>query len=345
MPDRSEPEQAAPGLLRLRPGAAVYEISSDEVQISFPNYTVTFTSPVVTAAVLAILAAVGSGAERSAVVPGAVAESGLDSAVIEYLVESLLSSNCLALGRHEVTGPLQEFHAYLADSADDVAERLAAARCVLLQPAGDPGGLAEALRGLDLPVDIVEAAPGAATAPIMSALAEALESATVLGCWNVPYRSPFARQLNELTAAGTVPALFGSCEGVVGRVGPFVIPRNTACLECVNLRLLAHAGGPELHAYQQYRLRNEEVVPPAWPTHPLFVRAVAGLFGVELVEVAMKRPSATTGGFVEYRVGGAAAERHPVVRVPGCNTCRPQSPRRVAWDVRLPAPAVKGAAE
>jgi len=167
----------------------------------------------------------------------------------------------------------------------------------------------------------------------------------VLGCWNMPYRSPFARQVNELALAGTVPVLFGSCEGVVGRVGPFVIPQNTACLECLNQRLLTHAGGPELRAYQQYRLHNDEVVPPAWPTHPLFVRAVANLFALELLEVAIGRPSVTSGGFVEYRVGDAAAERHPVVRVPGCSACRPQSPRRVAWDVRLSGPVVKDSAE
>jgi bacteriocin biosynthesis cyclodehydratase domain-containing protein len=259
-------------------------------------------------------------------------------------VDSLLSSNCLALRRYETTGPLQEFHAYVSDAPDDLADRLAAARCVLLQPAGDPGGIADALQRLDLHIDIIEADPGAPTAPILSTLADALEPATVLGCWNLPYRSPFARQVNELVAAGTVPVLFGSCEGVVGRVGPFVIPGNTACLECVNVRLLAHAGGQEMRAYQQYRLRNGEVVPPVWPMHPLFVRAVASMFAVELLEVAMVRPSVTTGGFVEYRVGGAAAERHPVVRVPGCSTCRPQSPRRVAWDVRLPAPPLTGAA-
>jgi bacteriocin biosynthesis cyclodehydratase domain-containing protein len=334
-----------PGHLCLRPGAAVYEISSDEIQISFPNYTVTFTSPVVTAGVLAILAAVGSGAERSAVVSGAAEATGTDPAVIEYLVDSLLNASCLALRRHETTGPLHEYHSYVSEAPDDLADRLAVARCVLLQPADDPGALADALQGLDLHVDIIEAAPGGPTAPILNALAEALEHASVLGCWNVPYRSPFARQVNELVTAGAVPALFGSCEGVVGRVGPFVIPRNTACLECVNVRLLSHAGGQELRAYQQYRLRNEEVVPPVWPTHPSFVRGVAGMFGVELLEVAVGRPSVTTGGFVEYRVGGAAAERHPVVRIPGCSTCRPQSPRRVAWDVRLPAPPMKGSAE
>lgn len=344
----SEPEQPTEylrGYLRLRPGAAVYEISSDELQISFPNYTVTFTSPVITAGVLAILTAVGSGAERSEVVPSAAVAADLDPAVIEYLMESLLSSKCLVLGRPEAAGPLYDFHAYVSDAPDDLADRLAAARCVLLQPTGDPGGLAEALRGIDVGVDIVEAAPGAATAPILGALAEALESSSVLGCWNLPYRSPFARQVNELALAGTVPVLFGSCEGVVGRVGPFVIPKNTACLECLNQRLLTHAGGPELRAYQQYRLHNDEVVPPVWPMHPLFVRAVAGLFAVELLEVAMGRPSVTSGGFVEYRFGDAAAERHPVVRIPGCSACRPQSPRRVAWDVRVPAPAVKGATE
>ena len=59
----------------------------------------------------------------------------------------------------------------------------------------------------------------------------------------------------------------------------------------------------------------------------------------------MGRPSVTTGGFVEYRVGGADTERHPVVRVPGCSICRSQSPRRVAWDVRVPVPGVQDRAE
>ena len=285
-------------------------ISSDELQISFPNYTVTFTSPAVTAGVLAILAAVGPGAERAEVVAEAASAAQLDPAVIEYLVESLLSAKCLALGRQEVTGPLHEFHAYVSDSADDLVDRLGAARCVLLQPADDPGGLADALRGLELRVDIVEAAHGAATATILESVAEALESSTVLGCWNVPYRSPFARQVNELGLAGTLPVLFGSCEGVVGRVGPFVIPQNTACLECLNQRLLTHAGGPELRAYRQYRLHNDEVGHPPGNCGRR-INPVDRPWGEALQPVQQQR---IMGAGEHDRVGAPTAGRHEAGR-------------------------------
>ena len=281
MTDVNEPDQA-PRHLRLRPGAAIYEISTDELQISFPNYTVTFTSPMVTAGVLAIVAATGSGAERSEVVAGAADATGIEPAVIEYLVDSLLGSNCLALGRLETatsaTARVPRLRLRFARRHRRAGSR-PRAWCCSNPPTIRATSRLRFARSTSR-IDIVEATPGTATAPVIGVLREALKSATVFGCWNVPFRSPFARQVNELVAAGTVPGLFGSCDGVVGRVGPFVIPRNTACLKCVNQRLLAHAGGPELHAYQQYRLRNEEVVPPVWPTHPLLVRAVAGLFAV-----------------------------------------------------------------
>jgi len=332
-------------IIRLRPGAAIYEISTDELQISFPNYTATFTSPDVTNAVRAILAALDGGAPRASVIETAAAATGFSPDVIDYLVDSLLGSNCLYVGSEEQIGtPLREFQAYIGDADADFEERLANARCVLVQPAGDRGGIAEALAELEVKVDVIEATPGESSSPPLDALREALASATVVGCWNVPYRSPFARTVNEIAIQHPVPVLFGTCEGIVGRVGPFVLPGNTACLECLNDRLLSLAGGPELRAYRAYRLRNEEIVPPPWPSHPLFVRAVAALFGVELLNVALRRPSVTSGGFVEYRLGDAGAERHPVLRVPGCPMCRPQSSKRLAWDVRFQAPAVKGSA-
>lgn len=336
-------------LVRLRPGATVYEISTDELQISFPNYTATFTSPEVTKAVRAILhaldASLDGAAPRASVVQSAALATGHSNDLIEYLLESLLSSNCLYVGPQEqIDTPLREFHAYLGDAIDNLEERLTDAHCVLVQPAGDPGGMVEALAELEIKVDVIAATPGLSSGPPLDALRGVLGSATLVGCWNVPYRSPFARSINEIALRHPVPVLFGTCEGIVGRVGPFVLPGNTACLECLNDRLLSLAGGPEARAYRAYRLRNEEIVPPPWPSHPLFVRAVAALFGVELLNLALRRPSVTSGGFVEYRFADSRAERHPVLRVPGCQMCRPQSPKRVAWDVRLEAPAVKGSA-
>ena len=51
--------------------------------------------------------------------------------------------------------------------------------------------------------------------------------------WDVPWRMPFARLLNDLAIDRDRRLLLGVCEGAVGRLGPYVLPRNTACLECV----------------------------------------------------------------------------------------------------------------
>jgi bacteriocin biosynthesis cyclodehydratase domain-containing protein len=333
-------------VLRLRPGAALYELSSDELQIAFPNYTATFTSPAVTKAVAAIVHSIGEGATREAVVRGAAGATGLEEEFVDYLVESLIASHCLAIGASEQpAGALYDFYAYVGMDVLGVAERLRDARCVLVGLRGDASRPDEALGELGLDIEPIEAEPGKSSAAPLAALEAALESSALVGCWNVPYRSPFARLVNELAARRAVPVLFGACEGVVGRVGPLVIPGNTACLECVTTRLLSHAGGPELRAYREYRLRNEETVPEPWPSHPLFVRGVAGFFGVELLQVALRHASPATGGFVEYRFGDFASERHAALRLPGCPACRPRAPRRLAWDARFPAPAVKGSAE
>jgi bacteriocin biosynthesis cyclodehydratase domain-containing protein len=328
--------------LRLRPGAAVYALSSDELQIAFPNYTATFTSPMVTRGVSAIVHAVDEGASRDAVVQSAAHATDLEEAFVDYLVDSLISSQCLVAGSaDEPAGSLYDFYAYLGADVVRLAESLREAHCGLVRLQGDGGCPEDALAEVGLDVTLVEAQPGKKSTRALSALTEIIDSTTLVGCWNVPYRSPFARLVNELAVERDVPVLYGVCEGVVGRIGPLVIPRNTACLECVTTRLLAHAGGPELRAYRAYRLRTAETVPDPFPAHPLFVRGMAGLYGVELLQAALRRPSATSGGFVEYHFGDFGAERHPALRLPGCPACRPQAPRRLAWDVRFPAPAVK----
>lgn len=330
--------------LRLRPGAAVYELSGDELQISFPNYTATFTSPAVVAAVRATVEAVGDGAGRAAVVRRAGRATELEPDVVEWIVDSLLGSGCLVSGPAGERTPLQEFHAYVG-GPDDAAERLDEAYCAVVEIAGETPGVAALLAGAGVRTASVPAEPGTPADKVLAAVETALDDATTIACWNVPFRAPLARALNELALARRVPVLFGACEGVVGRVGPLVVPGVTPCLECMNLRLLSHAGAPELRSYREYRARHGELVPAAWPSHPLFAQGVAALFAVEALQLVLRLPSVAAGGFVEYRVAGADADRHTVLRVPTCPACRPQRAPRLAWDTRLAAPAVKGAVE
>ncbi|EFH30654.1 conserved hypothetical protein [Streptomyces pristinaespiralis ATCC 25486] len=65
---------------------------------------------------------------------------------------------------------------------------------------------------------------------------------------------------------------------------------------------------------------------------------MARLFVLELARIAARERVTTMGAFVEHTVLGGTADRHPVLRVPRCAGCTSGKPRRLAWDVRFPAP-------
>ena len=332
--------------LRLRPGANVFGISPDELQIAFPNYTVSFTSPQVVRVVTAAVDVLRTGALRATVVDAAVAATGSDAPFVDYIVTLLSNSRCVYVeGDSPGSGSLDQFHAYLGDDPGRVRSVLASRPVTVLatHPADDMR--AEADRA-GLNVTVVPLRAGATCGSVLARARDAINAGTwMLACWNVPYRVPLARMVNELAIEHRRGALFGACEGVVGRIGPYVLPGNSACLECANLRLLSNAGAPELRAQLEYRAKYDDVVPDPWPSHPVFEKAVAGLFLLELAQIVTDQPPQTLGGFVEHVFPAGMAQRHPIHRVPGCPSCHPMKPRRLAWDVRFPAPAMRSSAE
>lgn len=350
-PATDAPQAARLEQLRLRPGAHVFEISAEQLQIVFANYTTTFTSPPVTKGIRAILAALQPSSERVETVRQAAEISGLDTEFIDYLIDLLLNTKCLYCETKPAVVPagqdtLAEFYAYLGDDPSAALMALATARCLVVAPAASSGELAQLLHTAGLAAEMVAIPPSTSCAAALSQIEAHIGPAPpMLVSWNFPYRLPFARLLNDLALVRSVPILFGACEGVVGRIGPYVIPRNTACLECCNSRLLAHAGSPELQGFAEYRAKYHDVIPAPWPTHPVFHDAMAGLFAIELSQIVMKRPPRTIGGFIEHSFFDSAVQRHPVYKLPRCPACHPARPQRIAWDARFPAPMVKDRAE
>jgi len=332
--------------LRLRAGANVFAVSPDELQVAFPNYTATFVSPPVVKGVQALLGVFAEPTDRHVAIERTCAETGLEEGFLAYLVELLANSRCLSpvgadAGEH---GPLADFYDYLGDDGAATVARLAAAKVVLVQ--GERGEPAEwALAEAGLRVETVRAVPGARVGELIEALAARIDAgATTIACWGVPYRLPLAGRVNDLALERRVPVLFGACEGVVGRVGPFVVPGSSSCLECLNRRLLSHAGAAEARAFTHFRGRFEDVVPGAWPVHPAFEAALLRLYALELATVVLALPPRTIGGVVETSFQSATSERHAVYRLPRCPSCGPRRPRRWAWDARLAplAPAESG---
>ncbi len=343
-----EPLADSPVVLRLRPGAAIFDISADELQVSFANYTVSFKSSSVTNGIRSILAALDATGERSELVQRASKTADLTTEFIEYLVEMLLETRCLykeigpVLSSRDGSGLLAEFYAYLGEDRTKSLSALAALRPLTVVPREGAADFSDLLRMAGTEAEMALISPGTTCAEALAEVKARMEPVPrLIVCWNFPYRLPFARFLNELSIERGVHILFGACEGVVGRIGPYVIPRNTACLECFSKRLLAHAGSQELRAFEEYRIRYSDSIPAPWPTHPVFQAAVARLFALEISRIALNLPPQTLGGVVEYSYADGSARRHPVFKVPRCEACFEPGPKRIPWNASLPAPVVK----
>jgi hypothetical protein len=274
--ESSVAERRSKRVLRLRPGGRVFEISPEQLQISFPNHTATFQGTPVAKGLRALIPLLQPGGQKSELAASASEQSGLEPKFLEYLLDLLSNSNCLYEGSEAVDtppadAPLAEFYAAVGLDPEETLETLAAARPVIAAPVSRRESLSGALRAGGLSAELVDVHPGTSCAAALAQIKMLRGgSAAFLIGWDFPYRSPFARLLNDLALELSTPVLFGGCEGLTGRIGPYIIPRNTPCLECFNSRMLANAGVQERTAYAQGRARDTDAVAAPWPAHPLF---------------------------------------------------------------------------
>jgi bacteriocin biosynthesis cyclodehydratase domain-containing protein len=346
MEGRSEPHAPSPAdadqWLRLRPGVAILDSAADRIGLMFPNYTVTFTSPELANGLRRIVPLLQRPVRRGDIVQTGAATTGLDTEFVDYLVELLLKNACLCPGPPPTAGVSDDVAEFFACLGENYEARRSDPRCgkpLVVVPSRAEEDLRGVLALSGIEAEYLAIEPGTTCAATLSRVEDALGSGVgMMVCWGFPYRLPFCRLLNELAIGRNTPILFGTCESALGRVGPYVIPRVSACLECCVNRLLTHAGREELHAYSQYRAAYEDVIPPPWPTHPAFCGAVARFLAVEASLIALNYPPRTIGGFIEFSFFGTETERRPVYKVPRCPACHQSRPERFVWDARFSAP-------
>ncbi|MCA9663524.1 MAG: TOMM precursor leader peptide-binding protein [Myxococcales bacterium] len=332
--------------LQLRPGAQVFVVSADELQIVAVNHSTTFTSAPVVGIVQALIEALADAPTRGELGARVAEATGELGALVDYVAELMIGTGCVvsrgAEGPLAELDPRGEFYAALGLDPDAIREALAAALPIVVAPGPSAAQIKGALAAVGIEGAVIEAEVGAPCGQALDALRAALDDARgPIVAWDVPWRMPFARLLNGVAIERERPILFGVCEGAVGRLGPYVIPKNTPCLECVQTRVLANAGDDEIRIAESYRARLGDAVPPPLPAHPAFRAAIANLLAIELSQIVLMRPPVTLGGYVEYTYGGVGARRHPALKVPRCPACHPMRPQRLAWNARFPAPLVK----
>jgi bacteriocin biosynthesis cyclodehydratase domain-containing protein len=330
-------------LYRPRPSLSVVESTVDRLIMTGPNYSVTFNGTPIVGAITALLDALAAGAARADAVRLASTRSERPEKLIEYAFDLLESHACLYSSDDPTppAGALDQFVASTGQDPEARRRRLAAVRALLVVSTGSARELSASFDRAGVVFDLLEVGREAEFDATLASYRQQVRGVALVCSWGFAYRGPFARRLNELAIELGTPIVFGACEGLVGRIGPHVIPGASACLECHNRRSLSNAGAGELDALLAYRRRWAGAVEAELPAHPAFAHAVAELFALETSQILSLKPPQVINAVVQIVFGTWQSERHNLHRVPRCDACRPRSPERLAWDAQMVAPKLK----
>jgi bacteriocin biosynthesis cyclodehydratase domain-containing protein len=329
---------------RVRPWLEAVEETPEFLILTSPNYSVTFRGVPLVRAIRALLAALQGGAERAAATAAAHSATGIPIELVGYAFELLLENACLysSLEREAREGDEQDiFLASCGQDPSEIRRRLTSGLVVVIATEATYKVAQSLFDTGNIPCRVLPFGPRDHPEQQVERLQSSMSEASFVAVWDFPYRSPFASIVNVASLRSKTPALFGACEGLVGRVGPYVLPHASACLECFIARSLSNAGSGELEATTSYRRRNGTRIGSTAISHPVFRHAVASQFVLEATRILSKTPPQTVGGLLELSYSKGLIERHIVHRVPRCPACGQNVPQRFAWNAGFVAPKLK----
>ncbi len=335
------PTTVGGAIISTTPGAEVFLLAEDRLAVMFPNFSVTVRGADHVARCTAVLDAV-EGGRREDLVASAAERSELPVAVLDRTVDELIELGvlCSHPADTDLGNPLTSYYAYAESDPDAVMALLTQAPVAACVSAASADDFRDALRAAGIAGSVIAAEPGMEVARVSSDLRALIEAASpgLVACWGFPYRSPVALEVNALAIEHRTRTLFGTTEGAVARIGPLLIPGNTACLVCAESRILSNAGPDEVDIAAAFGRRYSGRVSPEWPTHPLLRGAAVRLFLLEVASILTHYGARAVNGFVELDASGAERRFHRVLRVPRCPACSREAPPRIPWDLTFEPP-------
>jgi bacteriocin biosynthesis cyclodehydratase domain-containing protein len=328
-------------VFRLSPGAVPLYQSADELLILLPDQTVTFRVPAAVALVRVILGLVTDGCALETVIAKAASAAGDDVAVVRSVVAQLIRSGCIySVGAEtEMGSALTGFFATTGLAPRDALALLAAFPALVVVPEAAAPEIGRVCADARLAAVIHPVAPSTSSEAVATAVASAIAQRpaqrpiVALCCGGFAYRSAVPRELNKLSIERGKATLYAAAEGTVGRIGPFVIPRSNACLECLHRRWLGNAGASELRAAELRTVVASQLAGAEASSHPTLAGIVARLAALELVRIALGAVPVTSGGVLEVDYFSGVSVRRTVLKLPRCPACRRARPERLPWDI------------
>jgi bacteriocin biosynthesis cyclodehydratase domain-containing protein len=127
------------------------------------------------------------------------------------------------------------------------------------------------------------------------------------------------RNSNRLALSSGVPALFASVDRAVGRVGPLVVPRQTACFECFHYRLRANS---LFRTEYDARVSGTEHAQTGGAVSRIVARSVGNVVTTAALGWLMNDPRmGRPNRFIELDVLTLRVTTHAVLKLPRCPAC------------------------
>jgi bacteriocin biosynthesis cyclodehydratase domain-containing protein len=316
-----------PARPRLAPWVTVVDLDDERLQLRGADLAYTLRVPWLVQAFRAIEPQLdGSRTVEEIGAPD------VPDATVVFLLKLLRSHGFLQPGPDDATAgealaPWDEQLRFLAHFVPDAAAAQTALLGARVTVFGEPALCAAVAAALGS-VGIAAWAPAAAGD--IPAPAELAESDLAVACQASPGFAFFDAVNRACLESGT-RWLRLAVRGTTAQLGPTVVPRQTACYTCFDLRTRAHEAEPEgFAAYRRHpRPVSEGVLAPLQAA----LAAEAALEATRLITGFA--PPVTVGRFVEVDAASPLRAGHDVLRVPRCPSCGRAEPPREAWDALL----------
>lgn len=163
-------------------------------------------------------------------------------------------------------------------------------------------------------------------------IAAAVERCDLLvGCFDRGFASAH-HWINREAVARGVPAVYAELRAHRARVGPLVIPGETACYMCYRMRSIAcEEHFADAMAHEEYLDSSKRPALHRRPGVPPLSGWTASVLALEILKRLLSLPISLAGRLLEFDAFSFATEFHPVLQKPDCPVCGP-APDAAATD-------------
>lgn len=143
-------------------------------------------------------------------------------------------------------------------------------------------------------------------------------------------------EVNTITQDTRVPWLLVRVDRSSALIGPYVVPGETACFTCYELRARANAERPQEHEALFHAWRRAPAASADFATPPEYGMILGNWIALDLMRTIVNgRNSAATGRIIALDLHSLATTFREILRLPRCPVCSRQRKMPLAriWDI------------